>query len=102
MLRTVRKRIEAEMHYGHVMAINIAIGLLHLGGGRYKERAVFKDEAFTLACFLGAFFPVWPRDPADNRYHLQALREMWIMAVQRDNVKSIVTQVAPKEPVEAF
>ena len=35
-LRAVRKRLENEMHYGHNLAINMAIGLLFLGSGAYS------------------------------------------------------------------
>jgi anaphase-promoting complex subunit 1 len=29
-----------------------------------------------------ALYPVFPRDPNDNRYHLQALRHFWVMAIE--------------------
>jgi len=35
-LRIIRKRLESEMHYGHNMAINMALGLLFLGSGAYN------------------------------------------------------------------
>ena len=35
-LRVIRKRLESEMHYGHNMAINMALGFLFLGSGAFN------------------------------------------------------------------
>lgn len=95
-LRAVRKRLETEMHYGHNMAINMAIGLLFLGSGAYSVEAT-KDgqrvrrptpgpfdvsDKFTVASLMCALFPIFPKDPSDNRHHLQALRHFWLMVVR--------------------
>jgi len=106
-LRTVRKRLENEMHYGHNMAINVAIGILFLGSGAYSSQAEATNSAaegprtgspgpfdisdkFTVATLMCALYPVFPKDPSDNRYHLQALRHFWLMVVR--NPKDLIQQ----------
>ena len=64
--------------YGVHMATHMAIGLLFLGGGRYTLGT--SDSA--IACLLGAFYPRFPSISHENRGHLQALRHLWVLAVE--------------------
>ena len=84
MIRVIRKRIEAEMHYGHQMAINMALGLLFLGSGQFK----LSTSLFGVASLMCALYPVFPREPNDNRHHLQALRHFWVMAIETQMVQA--------------
>jgi anaphase-promoting complex subunit 1 len=52
----------------------MAIGFLFLGGGRYT----IDTSLSGIAGLLCAVFPRWPTTPDDNRYHLQALRHLWV------------------------
>lgn len=66
-LRAIRKRLDSEnQHYGHLMGINMAIGLLFLGSGAFT----LGKSKFALACLMCAFYPIFPKDPSDNRFHL--------------------------------
>ena len=78
MLRALRKRFEQDMHYGFNQAINMSIGFLYLGSGAYT----FSSSDMAIASLLVALYPVFPKNPSDNRYHLQALRHFYILAIE--------------------
>jgi len=59
------------------MTTNIALGLLFLGGGT-KSLGTSNED---IAALVTAFFPRFPLDSLDNRYHLQALRHLYVLAV---------------------
>lgn len=65
-LRVIRKRLESEMHYGHNMAINMALGFLFLGSGAFT----LGRNKFAVASLLCSLYPIFPKDPSDNRFHL--------------------------------
>ena len=64
--------------YGTHVAIHTAIGLLFLGCGRYTLGT--SDAA--IAAMIVAFFPRFNRVSSDNRSYLQALRHLWVLAVE--------------------
>jgi anaphase-promoting complex subunit 1 len=78
VLRKLRKRVGHEVTYGHHMAIGMAIGLLFLGAGRHSLSTSNK----AIAALLIAFFPSYPATTLDNRYHMQAYRHMYVLAVE--------------------
>jgi anaphase-promoting complex subunit 1 len=78
IMRVLRKRFEGEMHYGFNMAINMAIGFLFLGSGAYT----FSRSNEAIAALLCATYPIFPSSPSDNRYHLQALRHFYVLAIE--------------------
>lgn len=77
--RIVRKLLEQKMkmHYGFNMAIHMAIGFLSLGKGGYT----FGREDLHIAALLISIYPHFPINPDDNRYHLQAFRHFYAMAI---------------------
>lgn len=83
-LRVVRKRLESEMHFGHNMAINQALGMLFLGSGAFGSGggSPLRKDKLGIAALLCSFYPLYPEDPGDNRHHLQALRHFWVLAVE--------------------
>jgi anaphase-promoting complex subunit 1 len=60
------------------MARNMAIGWLFAGGARVS----FSTNLSAVVSLVAASFPVFPRHPTDNRYHLQALRHMYVLAFE--------------------
>ncbi|CAG0891814.1 unnamed protein product [Darwinula stevensoni] len=64
--------------YGAHMAVHMALGLLFLGGG--TQTLVTHHRG--IAGLLTAFFPKFPTHSSDNRYHLQALRHLYVLAVE--------------------
>ncbi|XP_060071238.1 anaphase-promoting complex subunit 1-like isoform X2 [Ylistrum balloti] len=79
MCRMLRARVGPHslgVMYGSHMAISMSLGLLFLGGGRYS----LKTTADSIAVMLCAFYPKFPIHSNDNRYHLQALRHLYVMA----------------------
>ncbi|CAN0229608.1 unnamed protein product, partial [Scytosiphon promiscuus] len=85
VMRELRGRVEGEVTYGTHMAIAMSIGLLFLGGGM----ASLGRENEHVAALLGAFFPRYPAAADDNQYHLQALRHLYVLAVQRRGVDAV-------------
>ena len=77
-LRILRKRLEGEMHYGYNMAINMAIGFLFLGSGAYT----FSRSESAIAALLISTYPIMPSSAGDNRFHLQALRHFYVLAIE--------------------
>ena len=66
------------MNYGFNMAINMAMGFLFLGSGAYT----FSRSNKAIAALLIATYPIFPKAPSDNRFHLQALRHFYVMAIE--------------------
>ncbi|KAJ3758130.1 hypothetical protein EV360DRAFT_83363 [Lentinula raphanica] len=64
--------------YGIHVSTHQAIGLLFLGGGRFTLGT--SDAA--IACMVAAFFPRTHSNSADNKCYLQALRHLWVLAVE--------------------
>jgi hypothetical protein len=77
-LRVLRKRFEHDMHYGYNMAINMSLGFLFLGNGAFT----FSRNNLAIASLICSLYPVFPQNPTDNRYHLQALRHFYVLAIE--------------------
>ncbi len=60
--------LRAPNLFGNQQAAGMAVGLLFLGGG---GAALCCDSDEAVAALLCAFFPLFPRDPADSTHHLQ-------------------------------
>ncbi|CAH2241616.1 jg3948 [Pararge aegeria aegeria] len=60
------------------MAVHCTIGLLFLGGGR----STLSSSPEAVAALITAFFPKLPTHSEDNRYHLQAFRHLYVLAVE--------------------
>ncbi|KAL3875250.1 hypothetical protein ACJMK2_038174 [Sinanodonta woodiana] len=78
--RMLRSRVgppySLHVVYGSHMAISMAIGLLFLGGGRYT----LSTNPESIGVLLCAFYQKFPMHSNDNRYHLQALRHLYVLA----------------------
>ncbi|CAG6016544.1 unnamed protein product [Menidia menidia] len=78
LCRFLHKRTGGEMNYGFHMAHHMALGLLFLGGGRYT----LSTSNSAIAALLCALYPHFPAHSTDNRYHLQALRHLAVLAAE--------------------
>ncbi|XP_031434697.1 anaphase-promoting complex subunit 1 isoform X2 [Clupea harengus] len=78
LCRFLHKRVGGEMNYGFHMAHHMALGLLLLGGGRYT----LSTSNSAIAALLCALYPHFPVHSTDNRYHLQALRHLGVLAAE--------------------
>ncbi|EAU87599.1 anaphase promoting complex subunit 1 [Coprinopsis cinerea okayama7 len=67
-----------SFRFGVHLATMQSLGLLFLGAGRYTLGT--SDAA--LACMIAAFFPRPHVNSADNKCYLQALRHLWVLAVE--------------------
>ncbi|KAK5075145.1 Anaphase-promoting complex subunit 1 [Lithohypha guttulata] len=77
-LRALHGRIDKDTPYGSHLASHMAIGSLFLSGGM----ATFGTSNLAVASLVIAFYPLFPVDVLDNRAHLQALRHLWVLAVE--------------------
>ena len=83
VMRTCRM-LRARVHnnntvtYGSHMAVHLALGLLFLGGGKLG----LANSPEAVAAMICAFYPKFPTHSSDNRYHLQALRHLYALAVE--------------------
>uniref|UniRef100_A0A3B3C1J0 Anaphase-promoting complex subunit 1 n=1 Tax=Oryzias melastigma TaxID=30732 RepID=A0A3B3C1J0_ORYME len=78
LCRFLHKRTGGEMNYGFHMAHHMSLGLLFLGGGRYT----LSTSNSAIAALLCALYPHFPAHSTDNRYHLQALRHLAVLAAE--------------------
>lgn len=85
LLKVLRWRCDEEVNYGSHMAFGAAIGLLFLGGGT----STIGREPEDIAALLLAFYPRFPSSTSDNQYHLQALRNLYALAVKRRDIRAI-------------
>ncbi|CEG81099.1 hypothetical protein RMATCC62417_15338 [Rhizopus microsporus] len=76
-LQQLYSRTTSEVSYGSHMAVSMALGLLFVGLGGYTLKTT--DEA--IAGLLCAFYPFYPINTEDNRYHLQVFRHLWALAI---------------------
>lgn len=79
--RFLRARVgptNSVVTYGSHLATHMSLGLLLMGGGRYT----LSTSPPAIAAMLAAFFPKFPTHSNDNRYHLQAFRHLYVLAVE--------------------
>lgn len=77
--RYLRSRLTHScIFYGSYMAIHMALGLLFLGNCRYS----LKTSPEAIGALVCALYPVYPSHTSDNRYHLQALRHLYVLATE--------------------
>ncbi|XP_063980252.1 anaphase-promoting complex subunit 1 [Diachasmimorpha longicaudata] len=79
--RQIRTRVgpaSSVVTYGSHLATHMALGLLFLGGGRYT----LSNSPSAVAALIISLFPKFPTHSNDNRYHLQALRHLYVLAAQ--------------------
>jgi len=78
-LRRLHGRRHDEATYGGHMAAHMAIGLLFMSGGQYT----LGSSLLATAALFCSTYPKFPATPADNNFHLQALRHLWVLAAER-------------------
>ncbi|KAF7270472.1 hypothetical protein GWI33_016577 [Rhynchophorus ferrugineus] len=82
LVRHLRRRVGVSINgivtYGSQLAIHMALGLLFLGGGRYT----LSNSPASVAALICAFYPKFPTHSNDNKYHLQAFRHLYVLAVE--------------------
>ncbi|KEF62970.1 uncharacterized protein A1O9_00945 [Exophiala aquamarina CBS 119918] len=77
-LRALHGRTDGDTPFGSHLAAHMALGALFLAGGT----RTFGTSNLAVASLCMAFYPVFPNDVLDNRGHLQALRHLWVLAVE--------------------
>ena len=77
IFRSLRWKVD-DVTYGTHLSFAMAIGLLFLSGGS----ASLRRDPMSCACLLMATAPRFPVRTVDNQYHLQALRHLYVLAVE--------------------
>lgn len=78
MLRERLGPNNSHVTYGSHMAIHMAIGFQFLGAGRFT----LSRSPQAVAALICALFPKFPTHSNDNRYHLQAFRHLYVLAIE--------------------
>ncbi|DBA03173.1 TPA: hypothetical protein N0F65_003893 [Lagenidium giganteum] len=88
LLRSInlRQRVDSELTYGNHMGQSMAIGLLFIGGGR----ATILRTREAIAALVISLYPMTPMNTADNKYHLQAFRHLYVLAVDTSRLVETV------------
>jgi len=84
VFRELRFRVE-DVTYGTHMALGMAVGFLFLAGGN----ASLKRDKLSIACLLLSIIPRFPAKATDNQYHLQALRHLYVVAVEERVLRTV-------------
>lgn len=77
-LRSLHGRSDPDTPYGSLLATHLAVGVLFLAGGTHS----LGTSNLAVAALLTAFYPLFPTAIADNKFHLQAFRHLWVLAAQ--------------------
>lgn len=77
-LRVIYGRINSNVSYGSHMAVNMALGILFLGGSQYA----FAESNFAIAALLVSLYPVFPSEDNEHEIHLQVMRHFWALSVE--------------------
>lgn len=101
LMRRIRKlhnRVNGETNYGNHMASHMALGFLFLGGGAYT----LKTSNIAIAALVASLFPKFPQSITDNKFHLQAFRHLWVLAVEARCLisRDVETREAVPVPIE--
>jgi anaphase-promoting complex subunit 1 len=99
-LRVLHGRRHDEANYGAHMAAHMAIGLLFMGAGQFT----LGTSPLATAALFCATYPKFPSTPSDNHFHLQALRHLWTLAVERRCLipRSVDTFQPTLVPIKVF
>ncbi|KAI9202790.1 uncharacterized protein BJ171DRAFT_443970 [Polychytrium aggregatum] len=74
----LHERLVPHVSFGSHVATHMAIGFLFLAGGT----RTLGTSSKSVAALLASVFPRFPSSVTDQRAHLQALRYMWVLAVE--------------------
>lgn len=77
-MRMIHGQASQSSRYGAHAAGHMSLGLLFLGGGRYT----LGTSNAAIACMVAAFFPRFPRASSESNGYVQALRHLWVLAVE--------------------
>ncbi|XP_055551724.1 anaphase-promoting complex subunit 1 [Wyeomyia smithii] len=79
IIRMLRSRFgQCHVTYGSHMAVHMALGFLFLGAGRFT----LSRSPEAIAALVCSIFPKFPTHSNDNRYHLQAFRHLYVLAIE--------------------
>jgi anaphase-promoting complex subunit 1 len=85
MLKILRWPCTDDLTYGGHLAYGTSLGMLFLGGGT----CTLGREPEDIAALVMAFYPRYPSSTSDNQYHLQALRNLYALAIKKRELRAV-------------
>lgn len=85
ILEDRHRHISSTSTYGNHLVTHMAMGLLFIGGGEFT----LGTSNRSIAAMICAFYPRFPTNSDDNRFHIQAYRHLWVLAVDK---RCLITQ----------
>jgi anaphase-promoting complex subunit 1 len=85
ILEERHRSINSTTTYGNHLITHMSMGLLFVGGGEFT----LGTSNRAIAAMVCAFYPRFPANSDDNRFHIQAYRHLWVLAVDK---RCLVTQ----------
>ncbi|XP_077546516.1 anaphase promoting complex subunit 1 [Haemaphysalis longicornis] len=86
-LRLRSSQASSHVLYGSYLATHMALGFLFLGG----TELTLSTRPLAIAALLCSLFPRFPIHSSDNRYHLQAFRHLYVLAVESRHLVPVDT-----------
>eukprot|EP00924_Labyrinthula_sp_SR-Ha-C_P016152 snap_masked-scaffold_4-processed-gene-20.3-mRNA-1 protein AED:1.00 eAED:1.00 QI:0/0/0/0/1/1/3/0/1473 len=74
-LRNESENVKDKFNYGTHQASNLALGILFLGGCKYK----LNNDKKSVVLLTMSLFPVWPQHSIDNIRHNQIFRHLYTL-----------------------
>ncbi|KAJ3276875.1 Anaphase-promoting complex subunit 1 [Terramyces sp. JEL0728] len=79
LITKANEKFGSEANYGTHMACHLSLGMLFMGQGT----VTLGNSDLAVASLFCSLFPIFPTSAADNRYHLQALRHLWVFSIEK-------------------
>ena len=99
LARVMQQKSDDLTQYGINLGVNLATGILFLGGGKLT----LGNSNMAIACLLQCIIPRYPSSVTDNRSMLQLMRHLYVVAVEQRAVVAVDTstmQPTSRVPVE--
>lgn len=95
ILRALHSRVD-DANYGTHLGIAMSIGLLFLGQGK----ASLKRDDISIASLIISTCPRYPLRTKDNQSHLQALRHIYVLAVEERCLQAVDVNSGVSSPLD--
>jgi hypothetical protein len=95
ILRALHSKVD-DVNYGTHLGIAMAVGLLFLGQGK----ASLKRDDISIASLIISTCPRYPSRAKDNQSHLQALRHLYVLAVEERCLQAVDVDSGVSSPLE--
>eukprot|EP01083_Nonionella_stella_P126448 382729_1 len=85
IFRELRMCCDCDIAYGHHQMYGMCIGFLFLGGGTLT----LGHSKLAIAALLISCYPRFAIHSLDNQFHLQILRHLYVLAIEKRHIRTI-------------